>query len=519
MRQRKIDNSVEKSIATGAIVSTEYLKAVQAIYHADLVAVPFVKTVLSWCLDYYRQYERAPERYIADIFAASQRNGLADDQAELIADFLTGLSDEFEHSEAGKFNVQYCLDASEKHFEARNQELLVADIRALHAKSAYAEAEQLIAGYKRVQLPAGAGIEPFTDADAIRKAFDPDSRQELFRLPGALGELVGAVEREDFIGILAPEKRGKSWRLLDLAVRGLRAGCNVAYFDAGDMNQDQVVRRLHARNTQRSPKYGGPMLTPVLDCRHSQEDTCRRPQRISRRGVCEDGRDKTGALIRVKMAFADVSGYQPCSACVRDNPADFQGAVWYAMVDSEQLTWQHAVELGQRTAARSRKRFKLSCHANSTLTVAGMEAVLDRWRAEDGFVADLVFADYFDIFAAENPKTVDPRHRINETWQAGRRFTQQQHCALITVTQADANSYDRRSLKLSNFSEDKRKFAHTTKFWVLNQTAEEKRDMIIRMATLLMREDEFDVDREVVIAQDLRRGQPYVFSYFAHKVL
>lgn len=514
MRQRKIDSSVEKAVVTGMIVSTDYVKRVRAIYHRDLMSIPFARTVAQWCLDYFEQYERAPERHIADLFEAHQRNGLDAEQAELIADFLAALSDDFEHAAAGKFNVDFLLDKSEAHFEARNQELLVLDIKALHAKGDFKAAEELLRAYKRVERPSGAGIEPLTDEDAIRRAFDRDDSGGLFELPGAFGELVGPVVREDFIGILAPEKRGKSFRLLDIAMRGLRAGCNVAYFDAGDMSEDQIVRRIHTRNTRQSAKHWGRIKSPVLDCRYSQDDSCEKRERQSKM-CCTETVERDGRQVRVKINYEDLREYTPCTYCLHEAPRDFRGAVWYETVDAERLTWQRAVELGKRTAERSRKRFKLSCHPNSTLTVHGMEAVLDRWEAEDGFVADLVCADYFDIFAAENPKITEARHQHDERWRAGRRFTQQRHCALITVTQADADSYDRRSLKLKNFSEAKSKYAHCTKFLALNQTADEKREMVIRVATLLAREDDFDIDHEVVIATNLDLGQPYIFSYWA----
>lgn len=512
-RTRRVDNQIEKAIVIGLIVSTDYARRVQPVYHNDLLAVPFARTVAGWCLDYLKQYGQAPDRQISDIFA-EHVNTLDVEQAAMIEDFLAGLSDEFEHAEAGKFNTNYLFDKTVARFDARNQELLVADVRALHAKGDYTGADDLIRGYRRVEAPGGTGIEPFTDNEAIRSALDTDKSLELFKLPGALGELVGPIEREDFIGILAPEKRGKSWRLLDLAVRALRAGCNVAYFDAGDMSQDQVVRRLMTRVTGRSPKRGGPQRQPVLDCWKSQADECRNPRRASRCG-CTLEVIKDGMPVKQRVKFEDVDPrYVPCILCVHDDPHAFKGAVWYELVDSDQLTAAHAVEAGKRIADRSRKRFKLSCHANSTLTVVGMEAVLDRWERDDGFVPDVVLADYFDIFAPEDGKAREERHVHDARWRAGRRLTQVRHCALITVTQSDAAGYDQRSLRLKNFSEAKSKYAHCTKFWALNQLPEEKRDMIIRLATLIAREDDFDVLREVVIAQDISRGQPYLFSYF-----
>lgn len=513
VRTTKIDNDVEKRIVTGMIVSTQFLRDVRQIYRPDLMAIPYARQVAQWCVDHYERYEQAPGRDIAEIFEGCRRQGMAGDHANLIEDFLAGLSDDYEHAEAGKFNAKFLLDEAERRFEARNQELLVLDIKALHMKGDYQGAADLINGYNRVQGQQAVGCEPLTDMEGWQRAFDDDNSLELFQLPGALGELVGPIVREDFIGILAPEKRGKTWRAMDIAIRGLRAGCNVAYFDAGDMSEDQWKRRLGTRITGQSPKYWGRMLSPVLDCRLSQEDLCRRRERRSRRGCMEDI-VVDGVLKRRRLRFEDASGYQPCTECHKDRPKEFFGAVWYEEIETERLDWRQAYEAGKRFAERSRKRLKLSCHANSTLTVAGMRAQLDRWRREDGFVADLVIADYFDIFAPEDNKTNEERLIHDRRWKAGRRLTQELHCALVTPTQADAPSYDQRSLRLKNFSESKTKYAHVTKFLALNQTDDEKRDGVMRIATLIAREEDFDVKREVVVGQNLRLGQPYVFSYF-----
>jgi len=512
MKTRRIDNNIERRIVTGMIVSDEFLKDVRAIYADDLLVVPYARIVARWCLDYGEQYGRAPGRHIADIFAGHRRNGLGEDNAELIAEFLAGLSEEYEHAEAGKFNSQYLLDQTEARFEARNQELVLEDIAALHARGDYRAAEDVLKNYKKVSRPAADGVEPLTDVALIQKAFDEDDARILFRLPGALGELVGPVERGDFVGLMGMEKIGKSWRLLDIALRALREGCNVAYFDAGDMNAEQITRRIHTRISGQSPKYWGRMKSPVLDCARSQDDTCRNPARVSRRG-CTEEKLVDGKLVRARMDFAAITGYTPCSVCARDAPREFRGAVWYEWIETDKLDWRRAVEVGKRFAERSRKRFKLSCHANSTLTIAAVDAQLDRWEQEDGFVADVVIADYMDIFDTENEKVVEERHRQNDRWKAGRRLTQERHCALVAATQAAATSYDRKSLKLKDFSEAKAKYAHVTKFVFLNQTPEEKKDMVIRMALALAREDDFDIRDEVVVAQNLRIGQPYVFSY------
>ena len=77
-------------------------------------------------------------------------------------------------------------------------------------------------------------------------------------------------------------------------------------------------------------------------------------------------------------------------------------------------------------------------------------------------------------------------------------------------------SYEKDRLGLSNFSEDKRKYSHVTAFYGLNQDKKgrEKRFGIMRINELILREDEFDTAREITILQNLRRGRPFLASYW-----
>jgi len=112
------------------------------------------------------------------------------------------------------------------------------------------------------------------------------------------------------------------------------------------------------------------------------------------------------------------------------------------------------------------------------------------------------------------------RHQQNEIWKALRGLSQERRKGIqpliITATQADANSYDRDLLRLKNFSEDKRKYSHVTAMYGLNQDphGREKKIGIMRINELVLREGAFDDNRVVYILQNLKRGQPYLGSYF-----
>lgn len=513
MRMRSVDNTVEKRIVIGLVVSDQFTKELLSIYQPELMEIPFARTVAEWCVEYFKKYEKAPGRHIQDIYDSAKEH-LPEAQAELIEDFLADLSDEWEHAEAGKFNAEFLLDEAEKRFQSRALTMLNEDVSALLGKGDVAGAEHLRLEFKMPMRPSSLGVDPLTDEDLIRKSLDNVEADELFRLPGALGQFVGPIVREDFIGIMGPEKRGKSWRLLDFAMRAFRARCNVAYFDAGDNSEVQATRRIHTYNSRRSVKYSGPCKSPILDCAHNQNDSCRKRERECNFGVMQEVNVK-GTLKWERVALELAPNYKACTYCMREDPREYKGAVWHEMIDVQQLTTAYAIEEGKRTTDRSRKRFKLSCHPNSTLTVAEMDATLRRWKDEEGFVPDVVLADYFDIFAAEDPKSrLDERHKQNETWKAGRRLTQVWHCALITATQADAGSYDQYTIGASNFSEDKRKYGHITKMIVLNQTNEERIDGIMRIGTMFVRENEYDLNKQVAVLQNLKIGQPLLGSYF-----
>ena len=69
---------------------------------------------------------------------------------------------------------------------------------------------------------------------------------------------------------------------------------------------------------------------------------------------------------------------------------------------------------------------------------------------------------------------------------------------------------------MSNFSEDKRKLAHVTAQYGLNQDPQgrEKKLGILRVNEIVVREGDYSNDREVHIHQDLAAGRPFLESFF-----
>jgi hypothetical protein len=179
------------------------------------------------------------------------------------------------------------------------------------------------------------------------------------------------------------------------------------------------------------------------------------------------------------------------------------------------LTAKKAKEELSRFFHKYRRRFKLATYPAGTLTVSEMKKCLNSWEKYDGFVPDVIVVDYADILSADDGRVNEYRHRQDHIWKNLRALSQERHALLVTATQADAESYKKGRLSLSNFSEDKRKLSHVTAQYGLNQDPQgrEKKLGIMRINEIVVREGEFSTDNEVYVLQDLAAGRPFLESF------
>jgi hypothetical protein len=160
-------------------------------------------------------------------------------------------------------------------------------------------------------------------------------------------------------------------------------------------------------------------------------------------------------------------------------------------------------------------QLRLATYPNESLSVQEIKSLLDRWERQDQFVPDVIVIDYADILAPDpDISRQDHRHQQGKIWQRLRNLSQEKHCLVATATQAAASSYERELIRLSDFSEDKRKYAHVTAMYGLNQTPNEKSVGVMRINKLVVRDSDFNPNRPVTILQRLQMGRPFLRSYF-----
>lgn len=514
-----MNENIERQIIIGMIVSTDFLARISTIFDSRYIESTTASKVALWCLKYFEKYRKAPFRDIEGIFYSELKSGNIDESTaeDIETSIFPSLSQEFE--QAG-FNTDYYYDKTKEYFSERHLELYADEIKGYLSKGELIEAQKVAGGFKPVAVErSGLDMSSSEAMDLMEKAFSTIT-EPLIRFRGALGELLNnQLVRGGFVAFMAPEKRGKTWWLLMLAIRAAKQGRKIAFFQAGDMTEPDQLRRIGIALTGKSDKqkYVGKQYTMVKDCLLNQTDECDKQERTCREKLYNGGNKEQWELRRdaTKQFLIEKAkenpDYVPCTACAEYHHNKW-GMPFPVMKDyGSPLTGKEAVEKAERFF--SKRQFRISTHANRTLSPTKMESILELWENE-GFTPDVIVVDYADIMVLDY--RTDERTKQNEVWAQLRGISQKKHALLLTVTQTDSKSYNQDRINQGNFSEDKRKYGHVTAMYGLNQDSKgrEKSMGLMYINAILLREDDFDTSEGVYVLQDIKAGKAYKGSFY-----
>ncbi len=524
MKRRRVSAQEERNILIGLITNRDFASQVIPFLEPRFMGSRMSQIVSRWCIEYFNENEDVPGIHFEDLYRGKVKYDpeMDEDLEKMLESFLDNLSDAFERGQ--KFKVPFMVKEAKKHITKAQIRDLISQSRELLAQNKVDDAAKLIDSFNLNSVETINGPSILNkDMEGIRYAFT-SQRRPLFRLPGALGEIMNDdLRRGSFVSFLGREKIGKTFLLAEIGFRSLMQRCNTVLIQAGDMTKEQQYRRLAIRIAGKSDRerYCGDEFIPVLDCWHNQTDSCELDMRVCDHGL---GFEKKGDLdhffddnspqhIREFVEDSLDGYYVPCTECHRRHKRNFKGSVWYKFrAQVEPLDWRTAWRMiDQKFKRLHMPDFKVYSYPSGTLTVADIKSFLEFEYRQSGYMVDTLLIDYMDILRATGSEF---RHGQNQLWLDIRSLAQELDCIVITATQADAASYKRRSLNLSNFTEDKRKYSHVTSFFGLNQQPWEKKAGIIRVNSLLMRDADFLIDKEANVIQSLKTGQPIVASYF-----
>lgn len=510
---------IERDILIGLIVSTEFLKEIKDEWNPEYMESNTAKKLSQWCWEYYNKHNKAPYLNIEKVFTRKSKKLDKDLAEDIEVNILQGLSEEFESRE--DFDIEYTLTETREYFGKRSAAILAENIEALLEKEDISNAQKLIREYKPPTPEQQEWIAVDSrDVVKIYKEGFKASNQPVIQYKGAWGEFINSeLIKGSFVSFLAPEKRGKTWQLMDMGIEAIKQGKKVAFFQAGDMTAEQQVMRIGV-NVTRKPnkeKFIGARYVAVKDCVKNQIGDCNEKNKVLSpplfpgMTVQQMKMDRPSFETLMEL-YKDISEYERCIDCSAYQ-RNAWGTVWLKRKKYPKLlTDDEAFEKTLKVLGRERN-FRLDTYANGQLTVTKMENRLDQWKLE-GWEPELILVDYMDLIVAEIQ--AEYRHQQNEIWKRMRGVSQKTNSCLVAPTQADAKAYKMGLLTLDNFSEDKRKYAHATAFIGMNQDPEgiEKELGIMRYNKLLARDDEFNHRKVVHVLQDLRIGRPIIDSYF-----
>ena len=514
---------MQRQIIIGLITSNEYTQRIRKKLDLGIFDTKAARQIASWCLQYYDEYKKVPFRNISNILqTAIIQDTIDPDLAdEIEEDILPGLSRDYEDTVG--FNVEYWSKNTIAYINEWKITQLNEQVDLLKEKGRIKEAEELITAFKSTS-DEDINTLDLSSADAIervREAFN-QKLQQVVMYPGAIGEFLNDdLIRGAFVGFLAPEKRGKTWFLMDMAMRGAYQGKKVLFIQAGDMTESQQLRRMCIYLAKKSDKqkYTGKQYIPIKDCIHNQLDTCTKEVRECDFGVWDGTNIDTEILRKVVTyeelieAYQEYPEYRACHNCI-EYQNNTWGCPWLDTIDvGDALEEREAVEVYEKFFLKHKKSFKMSTYANGELTTKTIDDLLTTYEQESNFVPDLIIVDYADLIT---PVTKEFRHGQNEIWKYLRSLSQSKNALVVTATQADSNSYEKDNLNLKNYSEDKRKYAHVTAMYALNQSTDgrEKRIGILRIGELLKREGDYDSQKNIFLLQKLAIGKPLLSSYY-----
>ena len=109
-KRESIDVDSERDVVTAMIISTEFLTESQTFLDVGLLRLGYARTVAKWCNEYYEKYKQAPKDSIQSLFDIKSRAIKDKEQVELIRDFLSDLSGEFDENTFNDPMYQYFID-------------------------------------------------------------------------------------------------------------------------------------------------------------------------------------------------------------------------------------------------------------------------------------------------------------------------------------------------------------------------------------------------------------------------
>lgn len=456
---------IERQVLTGMIVSRRVLSAIAAKWTDEGLFPDRMGNVIGGlCVDYWNRYGKAPRKAMEGLVANWASDHKRDKTTlDMVTEFMSALSKEYESS-VEAFNASFVLDQATRFFDRTAASQLALEVQGAVDAGQLDKALAKIESFRKVEIATKDFVQVLQDKEIRREAL-ADSEKPLLRLKGALGEFFDeALARDNFISLMAPMKRGKTFILLELAWQCMRSRLHTMFFEVGDMTQNQIMRRFIARAAKR----------PI------SAKTIRYPTSISA---------QTGKV---------TVGYEERRFDTRMTEKECDEAFVLAM------------RKGPKSLVDS--YLDLKCTDAGSYAVRQIKADVEQLSKKRGWSPDVIVIDYAELLKAPSGSGTNNWEKQNAVWTELRALSTSLHCLVITATQANAASFKAETMNMTHFAGTNMKYAHTTGIVAINQNVDEKQKGVVRLNWLTGREYDYDPAKSVYLAGCLSIANPAVLS-------
>ena len=499
IKREKVAMDIENDIITGIIVSNSFSRQIVPKIKSEYLESEYAKIVFEWCKEFFLKYNEAPGKHIKEIYK-SKREQIEDDKSELIANFLSTLSQKY--AEKSQFNEQYRIDQTLKHIEERALKVKSENVQRYIEMGRMDKAQQEMHSYREVAKSTSKWANPMDKKFVREVMFGEDDEEEIFTFPGALGALSGPECRGYLIAILGPMKRGKSFWLQEMMLHAAMNRKKCVYFSL-EMSEKRIEKRI-MRRLLAFGKMDGLYLYPVFDCEKNQDGTCEKRERLNRIRLL----DAEGN----KPKFSTDMRYRPCVAC--RGKKDYAVANWFTTMKRSIPTVARMVRKTESFMKMYGDNIRIKSFPAGSLTSSMVKAELDHLKYIESFEADLIGIDYPKLMRAETPGLMGIE-KVDASWIALKGLADERHACVAAPTQGTRISLDVKNVMSKHIAGYIDILAHIDKMYAISQTPVEKREGILRIGVIGSRDEDFDEEKHVVILQQRGVGQTLLDSELA----
>jgi hypothetical protein len=459
------DGAIERRVLTACIVSKDFLAKIAGKTGDEPFRSKHANLIYQWCHKHYLDHKEAPGKLIQAHYETWAAAKTQEDARKSVDRLLTSLSGQYEQED--DWSLPHAIQLAEDHWNIVLLEKLRETLEAKLARGRTIEGVEAATSFHKIDLSSPPFVDVLRDEEAQKRALE-NRVNPLISFQGPAAEFFGNELAEDsFICFMAPIKSLKSYLCLDLAWRALLQGKKVAYFQIGDLSQDQLMRRFWKRAANRP-----------LDARTIM---------------------------------------YPTSIMVMDDYREPAIVVKEAKTFREPLVWERARSAFSEVMKKTKGELRLFRYSTKTVSVNDLKAVLDS-HDNNGWRGQVVVVDY-----SENLKPVNARAerdvQTDTTFAILKQISESGGRLVITPHQANKQGFRAYTLSRDNFRNSLMVLAHCTSFLGINMTDEERDLGIMRLNFVVRREEKYtesmclhcatciDLSRPIVCAGLPRRSE------------